>query len=121
MVIAATVKIVQYVGPFATEVSLQNPDYDFPYVTDLLPAVLLIPVFHAMRKSFAMLCPAISQRLLPEKYTGDYRAQKILKFNECAFKFCFFFTSSLFGYYALKDTDFLSAPFGGNGDLKNMV
>lgn len=52
-----------------------------------------------------------------EQNVEELRQKRSEKASECAFKFVYFLSTSIYGYYVLKDINWFNKSLGGSGDM----
>jgi ceramide synthetase len=101
--------------------SREHPGKVFPKVSDFLETGVYIAIFVVLRLTIAdKLFSKIGDWVLPKnKWDPETRFHKVDRFSIVIFKFCFFSFVSIYGYYILRDKEWVPPIIGGHGDVAN--
>jgi hypothetical protein len=103
-----------------SELKQANPAYPWPAYSDLLKALLTTVFLLVANAIFTKFFTPYAEWCISAKYKGKERYFKTHKFVDCVFKGSYYLFAFCFGYYAVKDTDFLTPMLGGRGNSVNM-
>jgi len=99
-------------------------DYLLPTWNDLIPSIYCLGgIFIVNKLFFVIFKEFVKNRLtlvIAEENNNELAELYIKKSCVSIFKFFFYLTSTIFGYYTLKDTGFLPTNFFGNGAFSNI-
>lgn len=86
-------------------------------ITDLwitiVSGILVMTIRHVFIKAFY----PVFYYYCKEQNIEDLRKKRAEKASECAFKFVYFLSTTIYGYYVLKDIDWFNKSLGGNGQM----
>ena len=96
-----------------------NPTYRFPKSEDLAPSIWIFLILMFVHKIFKVLTIDIIQKYLTKNY--DHPDEILIYKNKVAtnfIKFILYLSSTILGFYALKELNFFPWSMGGNGEFK---
>ena len=103
---------------FHDELALDNPVYIAPRYADFWVTIAAVPFISMAKYILRKATYAGYQRLLPSKYTGELREERIQKGAKNLFKLVYFATWSLFcHFYVLKGLPYHSENIFGTGSF----
>jgi hypothetical protein len=98
-----------------------NPNYNFPSYADLLPSLLYVLILIILHEIFKKLSINKIENYLSRRYfeEGEEELIEIYKHKVSSniYKFIFFLSSTIFGFYVLKDQKFFPWSMFGKGDF----
>ena len=96
------------------------PSYNFPKNEDLYPAIWMFLILLLFHKIFKVLTIDLIERNLSKRY--DEKQEITIYKNKVAtniIKFGLYTSSSILGFYALRELKFFPWSLGGTGEIKN--
>ena len=103
-----------------TKLKAFNPSYKFPIKEDIYPAIWMFLIFMFVHKIFKVLTIDTIEKYLSKKY--DLIEEKTIYKNKVAtniIKFVLYTSSTILGYYTLRELKFFPWTLGGTGEFKN--
>jgi hypothetical protein len=97
----------------------EHPDKILPKFSDFLETGVYMLIFVVLRLTIAdKLLSKIGDWALPKnKWDPETRFHKVDRFSIVSFKFCFFLFVSIYGYFLLRDKEWVPPIIGGTGDV----
>jgi hypothetical protein len=98
-----------------------NPSYEFPRSEDLALSIWIFFILMFVHKIFKVMTIDTIQKYLTKKY--DHPDEIIIYKNKVStnfIKFILYTSSTILGFYALRDLNFFPWTLGGKGEFKNL-
>ncbi|CAI2373179.1 unnamed protein product [Moneuplotes crassus] len=111
-------KIYTYSDSFSRQLKLERPDYDSVQWSDLIPMLLVVPLFTVIKRICKHLMTPYFEGKLSKKYNGNALKLKVYKSTRNFFKIFYFTFITLFGFYVLNGTNYQTKSMFGNGDIR---
>ena len=98
-----------------------NPSFKFPKKEDLYPTIWIFLILIFIHKIFNVLTIDFIEKHLSKRYDeiDEINIYKN-KVSTNVIKLFLYFSSSVIGYYALRDLEFFPWTLGGTGEFKNI-
>lgn len=103
-----------------TKVKSYSPSYNFPKMEDLYPSIWMFLILIFVHKIFKMISVDFIEKCLSKRYE-EIDEITIYK-NKVAtniIKLGLYTSSTIIGFYALRESDFFPWSLGGTGEIKN--
>jgi len=97
-----------------------NPKYNFPTVADMSSTLYMTIALYLIHKIFKFLAVEKLEKCLSKKYSKEEISIYKNKVATNIIKFLLYSSSTILGYYALKDLSFYPWSLGGKGQYKSV-
>lgn len=109
---------------FITKLRHLNPEYPFPSMSDISFCLILLTIIMTFKIIIESALMHITEKIMDKKFfePGQDEIRKILKRKLAInmFKFIYYSSATVFGYYVLLRCDYFPKELGGNGHMRNM-
>ena len=112
------------INDFNTNIKKYNLKYQWPKLSDLLPALYILPIIICYKILIEFLSKDLVEYCLSKKYKqpsmkkiGDKYRHKL---SNHIYKITFYTVITIFGYIVLKDLPYFPKSMGGNGHMSAM-